>query len=389
MTDAGVSYQPKRQRFLCFRCISGNDPPHPYPVFWIKTIFDENSNKWSMPVIKLNAPGGKTEIRIGEKMESFRRYVSAGSVVITDECVSRLYGDRWTDFPVIVCGTGEKIKTPATAHEIYGRLLALGVDRSSFVVGIGGGIVCDIAGYVASTWLRGIRFGFVPTTLLAQCDAAIGGKNGVNFDGYKNMIGTISQPAFVICDPGVLNTLPEAELANGFAEIVKHALIGDARMLDFIHKNISGMQALDPAVMTHLTERSVQIKTAIVSRDERETGERRKLNFGHTFGHAIEKVSGMSHGRAVSIGMVLAAKLSLQKGYLQQTHLDGIVHLLTALGLPVDVPPQRTEIIQALVKDKKRQTDHIHFVLLKNPGDAVVEKISLTGLKVFFDEVVR
>jgi len=213
-----------------------------------------------MPVFKLNTPGGKTEIRIGVKMETFRRYVSAGSVVITDECVNRLYDDRWTGIPSIVCGTGEKFKTPAMVHEIYGRLLELGVDRSSFVVGIGGGIVCDIAGYVASTWLRGIRFGFVPTTLLAQCDAAIGGKNGVNFDGYKNMIGTISQPAFVICDPGVLNTLPEVELANGFAEIVKHALISDARLLDFIHKNITAIKALDPAVMTYLTEQSVRIK---------------------------------------------------------------------------------------------------------------------------------
>lgn len=342
-----------------------------------------------MPVIELNTSGGKSEIRVGEKIENLHKYVSAGSVVITDEHVSRLYGDRWEGFSAIVCGVGEKIKTLDTVREIYSRLLALNIDRSACIVGIGGGIVCDIAGYVASTWLRGIRFGLVPTTLLAQSDAAIGGKNGVNFDGYKNMLGTIRQPAFVICDPGVLHTLSEAELANGFAEIVKHALIGDARMLEFIEMNISGMQALDPPVITHLIERSVQIKTAIVSRDEWDAGIRRKLNFGHTFGHAIEKATGMSHGHAVSIGMVLATELSRQKGYINRAQAERIRSLLAACGLPVDVPPQRAEILEALMKDKKRQTEQIHFVLLKNPGEAVVEKIALVELEDFFDGLFR
>ena len=163
-------------------------------------------------------------------------------------------------------------------------------DRASFIVGIGGGIVCDVTGYAASTYLRGLKFGFVASTLLAQVDAAVGGKNGVNWEGYKNMIGVFNQPDFVICDPLLLRTLPRREVLSGMAEVVKHALIADAGLFSYLEENGSGVLDLRPEVMERLVCDSVRIKSSIVNRDEREKGERRLLNFGHTFGHALEKV---------------------------------------------------------------------------------------------------
>jgi 3-dehydroquinate synthase len=336
-----------------------------------------------MALIELSKLGGSFKMRIGDSLDDFRRYVPENTVIISDENVSSIYGHRWDGFPAIIIGAGEKIKTLDTVHAVYSQLMSYGIDRSGFVVGIGGGIVCDIAGFAASTYLRGIRFGFVPTTLLAQCDAAIGGKNGVNFEGFKNMIGTFNHPEFVLCDPKFLQTLPAIELTNGFAEVVKHALIANFHFFDWIEKNASGMMHLEPKVMTHLIERSAHIKTAVVSNDEKEKGERRKLNFGHTFGHAIEKVTGLSHGQAVSVGMSVASAISLQKGYINSKQYERIKMLLKALGLPVTMVAHRQAVIDAMFMDKKRQEDYIHFVLLKDIGSAIIEKMSLSDISGF------
>ncbi len=190
------------------------------------------------------------------------------------------------------------------------------IDRTAFIVGIGGGIVCDITGFVASTYLRGVRFGFAATTLLAQVDASAGGKNGVNFSGYKNMVGMFNQPEFVICDPEVLQTLSERDRGCGLAEIVKHAAIADDGLFCYLEENVGEVLALSPPTVRRMVYDSVVIKSEIVNRDEKETGERRKLNFGHTFGHAVEKITGAPHGEAVSIGMMVAARLSARRGYL-------------------------------------------------------------------------
>ena len=329
-----------------------------------------------MTVIEIKGSSGCSRLLIGESIAGFRKYLPAGrTIVITDKVVSDLYGSLWVDFQEIIIGQGESVKTLETVHMIVKRLLDLDAGRNVFLLGIGGGIVCDVAGFVASVFMRGVRFGFISTTLLSQVDASVGGKNGVNFDGFKNIIGVFNQPEFVLCDPAVLKTLDRSEISNGLAEIVKHALIADAAMFDFIEQNAEAVMGLGKEEVAHLVFRSAEIKSAIVNRDEKETGERRKLNFGHTFGHAIEKIAGISHGRAVSVGMVIAARVSKERGYLSEQDLERIVRLLTKLELPVTLPLQPDSIFDALSKDKKREDDAIRFVLLKSIGEAVVEEL--------------
>ena len=186
------------------------------------------------------------------------------------------------------------------------------------MVGIGGGIVCDVAGFAASTYMRGIRFGFVPSTLLAQADAAIGGKNGVNVGGIKNIAGVFKQPEFVLVAFELLKTLPRSERLCGLAEIVKHAVIASGDLFAFLERETDALLALDPAALHRALAESIRIKSAIVSADAKEGGERRKLNFGHTLGHAIEKEIGIPHGEAVSIGMVAAARISAARGMISR-----------------------------------------------------------------------
>lgn len=340
-----------------------------------------------MPVNEIFLQQKATAIITGEPMEVFRKKVPPDAVIITDENVQKNYGAQWKDYRAIVTSQGERHKTLETIAGIYRQLVDFDVDRNGFIVGIGGGIVCDLAGFAASTYLRGIRFGFVATTLLAQCDAAIGGKNGVNFRGYKNMVGAIEQPEFVICDTAVLKTLPKAELANGFAEIVKHALISDITLLDYIQEYVDEIIALQPEAVNRVIAHSHRIKIAIVQRDVKEAGERRKLNFGHTFGHAIEKTHGLSHGKAVSIGMMIAAEISMLQGYLSANEVNRIKQMLIALGLPVKIPGNIEAVMDALLKDKKRQDDFLHFVLLQKSGKAVVERIQIDALKSLIKEI--
>jgi 3-dehydroquinate synthase len=334
-----------------------------------------------MHEITVEGRSGRSRIVVGERLENLSRYLpECRTVIITDKTVEALYRDRFPPGEVIAIGCGETHKTLETMGFIYDRLIALEADRATFVVGVGGGIVGDITGFAASTYMRGLRFGFAPTSLLAQVDATVGGKNGVNFRGYKNMVGVFNQPDFVIADIGVLKTLPPAEIACGLAEIVKHACIADAGYFDFIESRCSDIAALDEAVMLHLVHRSVVIKAAVVNRDERETGERRILNFGHTLGHALEKTLHLSHGAAVSAGMMLAADLSVRKGLLSQTARLRIQSLLQRLGLPTTIDFDRHAVIDALKKDKKRERDEIHFVLLREIGKTVIAPIGVREL---------
>jgi len=242
-------------------------------------------------------------------------------------------------------------------------------------------VVCDVTGFVASTYLRGLRFGYVATTLLAQVDASVGGKNGVNLEGYKNLVGCFNQPEFVLCDLRFLDTLPEAEVANGLAEIVKHALIADAGLFAYLEERVEEALALDPETIEQLVGDSVAIKAGVVARDERESDERRKLNFGHTFGHAIEKVAGLSHGEAVSVGMAIACRLSVKRGRLSAAGYERVIGLLRRLRLPVAAAAEPGRVIDALRRDKKRKADRIHFVLLDEIGRAAVEEIEVRELE--------
>jgi 3-dehydroquinate synthase len=324
---------------------------------------------------------GTSELLVGESIQQAGSYLPDDSVfIITDTVVAELYADLFPPGQVISLGTGEKIKTLETVASVFDQLIEAGADRSSFILGIGGGIVCDLTGFIASTFMRGVRFGFVATTLLAQVDASVGGKNGVNFGGYKNMVGVFNQPEFVICDMDLLTSLAPTEVRCGMAEIVKHAAIEDAQMFAYLEANAHRAIDLDPAVIEKLVSDSVLIKAAVVNRDEKEHGERRKLNFGHTVGHAIEKTTGIPHGEAVSVGMAVAAAISAKRGLLSGEDAGRLTALLQQLGLPTIVNADPGQIVAALAKDKKKEKDVIHYVLLDAIGSCRIEEISIAEL---------
>jgi 3-dehydroquinate synthase len=327
-------------------------------------------------------------ILVGETLENLTHYIPSEKVVIiTDSEVGRFYQEAFPPFKTITIGTGEGVKTLDTVRYLYEHLIEAGADRSAFIVGIGGGILCDIVGFAASTYLRGVRFGFVATTLLSQVDASVGGKNGVNVGGYKNMAGVFNQPEFVICDLNLLRTLPEKEILSGFGEIVKHAALGDKAMFGYLEEQYEKAASLDAEVISRLVYDSVVLKSSIVTRDEKEGGERRKLNFGHTLGHAIEKTTGVSHGEAVSAGMVAASRLSVKKGLLSAEEAGRLEDLLKNLKLPTRFPLDRARVLDALAKDKKRLGENIHFVLLQGIGNAVVQEMPITEIEPIIDEV--
>jgi 3-dehydroquinate synthase len=334
-----------------------------------------------MKKLLVRAASGSSQILVGESLDNLKRYLNARpAVAITDNTVARLYREQFPACPVISIDSGEQVKTLETVATIFNQLVDLDADRSTLILGIGGGIVCDIAGFVASTYMRGTPFGFVSTTLLSQVDASVGGKNGVNFAGYKNMVGVFNQPEFVVCDMTLLKTLPFREIQCGFAEIIKHGAIADHRMLDFIENHRDAALDLESRIVEHLVYRSVEIKAGVVTRDEKEKGERRKLNFGHTFGHAIEKLTGIPHGEAVGIGMVMAAALSVEKGLLSPGDAKRLERIVESYGLPIRPPVNVQSMLAAMRKDKKRVGERIHFVFLDALGSARVEEIPFEEL---------
>jgi 3-dehydroquinate synthase len=335
-----------------------------------------------MKTVKLNTPIGNSIILIGERLENLKQYLPVNlPIIITDTNVQKHWGHYFPPGAVITIDTGEGIKTLDTVNFLYDKLLDLDADRASFIVGIGGGIVCDVAGFVAATYMRGVRFGFVSTTLLSQVDASVGGKNGVNFGGYKNIVGVFSQPEFVICDQNLLQTLPAREFQGGFAEVVKHGAIADEDLFVYLEQNWSRALENDPQVIEKVVYDSAIIKSTVVNRDATEQGERRKLNFGHTLGHGIEKVLQVPHGEAVSAGMVLASRLSVKKGYLQSEDAARLSSLLEKFRLPVRLEFSRQQVLEAIGKDKKREGDLLKFVLLTRIGEAVVSEISIQELE--------
>jgi len=340
--------------------------------------------------VHIHGKQGVSIICVGESIDRLSRYAPReNAIILTDSRVTELHGHRFPPGPIVTIGQGEDIKNLDTVAGIYQQLLQAGADRSTCLVAIGGGIVCDIAGFVAATYMRGLRCGYVATTLLAQVDASVGGKTGVNYRGYKNIIGAFNQPAFVICDTALLRSLPEEEISSGFAEIIKAAAIADADMFAYLEAHVSEALNLDPDVIKKLVYESIRIKAAVVNRDEHEAGERRKLNFGHTFGHAIEKTSDFSHGQAVSVGMCIAAQLSVERDLLTPAAVNRMTALLDKMGLPLQAPVDVDLLWDALLKDKKREQNDIHFVLLERIGKAVVERLSLQAVRSGLDLLQR
>ena len=327
---------------------------------------------------------GRSDVFIGPAAEILPDVLPAGRVVaVSDAAVAELHGRLLAPYETLLVGRGEEHKTLRTVETLCRRLIGMGADRKTFILGVGGGIVTDVAGFAASIYMRGLPFGFVSTTLLGQVDASVGGKNGVNVDGYKNMAGTFTQPRFVVCDPALLRTLPEREFRAGLAEAVKAGIIGDEPLFGLIERaGLDGLCA-DPETMDKVVVHSVRLKAAVVSRDEREHGERRKLNLGHTFGHAVEKCSReMIHGEAVAVGMAIAARLAVKLGLLAPAACDRIVRLLAALGFATEPPVPAERLLAAVTKDKKSEGDTIRLVLPTAVGACEVRTMT-------FDELSR
>jgi 3-dehydroquinate synthase len=274
---------------------------------------------------------------------------------------------------------GESYKDWQHLQLIFDELLAHGADRQSMIIALGGGVVGDMAGFGAASFMRGIRFIQVPTTLLAQVDSSVGGKTGINHPLGKNMIGAFHQPVAVIADLNTLRTLPPRELSAGLAEVIKHGAIADADFLDWIEANTSALLACDTDAMAHAVLRSCEIKSAVVSADEREGGIRATLNFGHTFGHAIESGLGYGewlHGEAVGCGMVMAADLSARLGQISKIDADRLKRIIASMHLPIAPPKLGSQrFMQLMQVDKKTEAGQIRYITLGSIGAARIQQV--------------
>lgn len=321
--------------------------------------------------------GTMSTVAIGHVIDRLDDFLPQGVrvVVVTDTNVYDYYHEVIDRYEKIVIGLGEENKTLATLSDIYAQLLEMGADRKTYILGFGGGIVTDIAGFAASTYMRGLRFGFVATTLLAQVDASVGGKNGVNFEGYKNMVGTFNQPDFVLCDISLLKTLPKREFRAGMAEIIKSGLILDKGLFELFEKYNFEDFCTNDSLLFEAVTRAVKVKKHIVDIDEKETGDRKKLNLGHTFAHAVEKCSRkFLHGEAVAIGTCMIADISVRLGLLSATDADRIAWVMERMGLPTESGVDMPRLLDALKIDKKKDADSVSLILMNGIGDCLIRK---------------
>ncbi len=303
-------------------------------------------------------------------------------IVISDVNMDRLYHPLISRFDSILIGSGETIKTLSTMEMIYSKLVEMGADRKVFILAVGGGIVTDVAGFVASTYMRGVRFGFISTTLLSQVDAGVGGKNGVNLGGYKNMIGTFNQPEFVICDVDMLQSLNEREFRTGLAEVIKSAIIADPELFETLEQTTLAELRADRELLSRVILASVTIKANIVEQDEREAGERRKLNLGHTFAHAIEKSTReLNHGEAVAVGCAIVNEMSLSLGIIDSKTVERINSLFTKMGFDITPPLEPTKLLKAITHDKKAESGYIYMVLPRAIGDCEVRRMTFAEVE--------
>jgi len=344
---------------------------------------------FKMEQFTIETGGHVSKILLGEKLANFRNYLPKGKkvVIVTDANLLKHYSQYFSEYPVIEIQQGEGNKNINTVDYIMEKLVSFEADRSTFIVGIGGGIVCDVTGFAASVYMRGLSFGFVSSTLLSMVDASVGGKNGINHRGYKNMVGTFKQPDFVICDYSLLLTLERKEFLGGFAEIIKHAAIKDFAMFEYMEQNFEKALNYDMDVLHRLIRDSIVIKSKVVEQDEKEQGERKKLNFGHTFAHSLEKHTDLSHGEAVAVGMVYASRVSVALGLISQADVERLIRLVVKYQLPISVGIDKKTLFDGMKKDKKRDGDGLHLILLQKIGDAVIKNITYSQLEGFIDDL--
>jgi len=306
-------------------------------------------------------------------------------LLVTNTTVGSLYAGRVTDslaragleVNLAEVPDGEQYKSLSSAELLYDRAFAAGLDRRSTVVALGGGVVGDLAGFVAATYMRGVPFVQLPTTLLAQVDSSVGGKVAVNHPRGKNIIGAFYQPSLVLSDTATLSTLNSRELRSGLAEVIKYGIIGDGRFFNWLEQNMHQVLALEPEALARVIEQSCSNKARVVEQDETEQGVRALLNLGHTAGHAIEALAGFghyTHGEAVAIGTTVAAQLGVQLGMLSREATERITGLLRQAGLPTTIPaePAAADIITAMYGDKKTVGGAITFVVPVDTGRAII-----------------
>ena len=303
-------------------------------------------------------------------------------LVVTDSNVAPLYLDRVRAglashaHDALVLPASEASKTLASAERIFDALATLGANRDGAIVALGGGVIGDLAGFAAACWMRGIDFVQMPTTLLAMVDSSVGGKTGVNVAAGKNLVGAFHQPRAVVADTSTLATLPPREYAAGLAEVVKYGAIGDASFFAWLERNADALLAHDAGVLAEAIAFSCAYKAGVVARDERETGERALLNFGHTFGHALEAERGygeLLHGEAIAIGMVVAATLSARSGRAGAEDAARLARLLSRFGLPTTLPPASADALLARMRlDKKNLGGRIRLILWRGIGKAEI-----------------
>ncbi len=309
--------------------------------------------------------------------EQAKTYDKQHTIIVTNEHISKLYGQLFKGFTTLVIPPGESSKDMNTIKSLANDLLHAEATRKTTIIGVGGGVVTDIVGFLSSVYMRGVRFGFAPTTLLGMVDAAIGGKNGVNLGFNKNVLGTFTQPQFIVFDSKFLDTLPNAEWSNGFAEIIKYACIFDAALFEELSKNDIDHYKQDHPALNALIERCVALKNNTVTNDEKETGLRKLLNFGHTAAHAIENLYELPHGKAVAIGMVIACMVSEKITGLNPDVRTKLMALLQRYNLPVKMNIDHKKAMEILRMDKKRHDDLIDYIVLDKIGHAAIHALPL------------
>jgi 3-dehydroquinate synthase len=359
-----------------------------------------------MPTVHVNLGPRSYDIEIGSgNLASAAKFCDAEAddahaVVITDSNVDELYSEAVTEplaelgceVDILVVDAGEQSKAPDVAAELWEQMLDEGADRKSVVVALGGGVVGDLAGFVAATFGRGLRFVQIPTTLLAQVDSSVGGKVGINLPGGKNMVGAFWQPRGVTIDVDVLETLPDREYRAGLAEVVKYGVIQDAEFFAYLESNAAAVNERDPSVLTHIVERCCRLKADVVEQDEREeTGLRAILNYGHTFGHAFEAATDyeeLLHGEGVAIGMMCAARLAERLGRVDAAFVERQRVLLETFQLPLDVPDvDNEELIELMYRDKKVERGKLRFVLPTRLGHVeLVRDVNTADIHAALDE---
>ncbi|MDR2835291.1 MAG: 3-dehydroquinate synthase [Bacteroidales bacterium] len=274
-------------------------------------------------------------------------------IIITDENIFKIYNKYLTKYKTIVLKSGEQLKTLETINEIIPKLIENNIDRNSIIIGLGGGTICDITGFIASVYLRGVNFGLIPTTLLSQVDAAIGGKNGVNFGQYKNYIGTVNQPEFVIINSVFLETITYLEFKSGFGEILKYSLISDSELFENVYDNINQLNIGSSYILNDIIKQCIKIKIDVISKDVNDKGIRHILNFGHTFGHCFEIIDKIPHGIAVVKGMCVALDFSVEQGFLKQEIAEKIKNIFIQFEYDINYQITKSHI-DLLIFDKKK-----------------------------------